>query len=641
MQQQLAHYQIQDLLGEGTFASVYRALDQKFDRYVALKVLKPVWLSDVQAVERFKREAKTMAQLRHPHIVDVYDVGQTEGYIYLAQLLVEGETLLARLERSPLPWDEMLSVLQGMAGALDYAHGRDVIHRDVKPSNILLGPQGRAYLGDFGLVRAAEGSMVLSTTSGGMIGTPAYMAPEQWEGKKISPATDVYALSCVVVEMLTGQVLFDGNTPAVVMRQHLMEGPKLPAEWLEDAPEDVPEGVTEVLQRGLAEDPADRISSAGELVVALARLSAPQPEVLAVDDEMPTKPRLIREPIALWLVGSAGQTYALKPGSLVMGRGSQCDICLDDPQASREHAVLKFDGQRCIVYDQDTINGTFINKRWVGPEGHSFNPGDQLTIGETTFTLTSVAPAEAASEEDAPVEEEPPAAQEMAPPPLPPSVSPRIATKPHLLEKDAGVQSVEQKPDVSSGQTIEVIGFGRRLLAFIIDMIVLQISAVILSNLGESVLDRFTLSSFACLEILLYLVYFVGFWTIAGRTPGKMVLGIKVVGLDGSPVSFGTAILRYIGYVFGFALLWLGFFWVAFDGRRQGWHDKLAGTYVVRRNTRFSSRHVSVVPSDAGSAWIWIVLIVLFAIFVGGLLLVSLMTTGDISDPVQIREIMR
>ena len=275
--QQLAHYQIKNLLGQGTFASVYRAFDQKFEREVALKILKPVWLSDPEAVGRFKQEAKTMAKLRHPHIVDVYDVGESGGSIYLAQLLVEGETLAARLKRGPLAWSKMLEVLRAVAAALDYAHEQGVVHRDIKPSNIMLDQDGRAYLGDFGLVRAAEGSMVLSTTSGGMIGTPAYMAPEQWEGHAVTGATDVYSLGCVIVEMLTGQMLFDGSTPAVVMRQHLISGPELPAEW----PMGVPEGVSEILRRGLAENPAERIGRAGELATALAALStSPRPAVV-------------------------------------------------------------------------------------------------------------------------------------------------------------------------------------------------------------------------------------------------------------------------------------------------------------------------------------------------------------------------
>jgi serine/threonine-protein kinase len=267
MQQQLGHYQIEDLLGEGSFAWVYRAYDQKFEQYVALKLLKPIWLGDPQAIARFKQEARTARKLRHPHIVDVYDVGDAGGQVYMTQLLVKGETLADRLARDPMAWDEVVKVVTDIALALDHAHSEGIIHRDIKPANILLGSDNKAYLGDFGLVRAVEGSASLST-SGSMIGTGHYMAPEIWDGKEATPATDVYALSCVVFEMFTGEVLFEGSSMMAVLKKHA-EGPKLPDTW----PARVPDGVTDVLKRGLAEDPADRISSAGELASQLAVFS--------------------------------------------------------------------------------------------------------------------------------------------------------------------------------------------------------------------------------------------------------------------------------------------------------------------------------------------------------------------------------
>lgn len=267
--EQIAQYQIKELLGEGSFAWVYRAFDQKFERYVALKLLKPIWLSDPQAVARFEQEAKTMAGLRHPNIIDVYDVGEVAGQIYLAQLLVQGESLATRLARGPLKWDEILNILQSIGSALDYAHGQGIIHRDIKPSNILLGSDNHVYLGDFGLIRAVEGSTNLSS-SVSMIGTTHYMAPEIWDGKRATPATDVYALTCVAFEMITGEVLFEGSSMAAVTKQHIV-GPQFPTEW----PTGVPAGVTEVLQQGLTEDPVERMSSGGELATALAVLSAP------------------------------------------------------------------------------------------------------------------------------------------------------------------------------------------------------------------------------------------------------------------------------------------------------------------------------------------------------------------------------
>ncbi len=269
MLDKLGKYQLEELLGEGAFAWVYRATDADLGRAVALKVLKPAWLNDAQALSRFKQEARTMANLHHPNIAVIYEVGEADGQVYLAQFLVDGESLAARLRRGGLAWAEMLRILQPVAAALDYAHSQGVIHRDIKPPNILLAKNGQPYLGDFGLVRAAEGSASLSASAGGLIGTPAYMAPEQWEGQPATPATDVYALSCVAVEMLTGRMLFDGSTPAVVMKQHLIEGPRLPEQW----PAGIPAETTAVLQRGLTEKPGERIQSADELVTALAGLT--------------------------------------------------------------------------------------------------------------------------------------------------------------------------------------------------------------------------------------------------------------------------------------------------------------------------------------------------------------------------------
>jgi serine/threonine protein kinase len=410
MEQKLGRYTIEEPLGEGSFAWVYRAFDQKLRRYVALKVLKPMWLNDSSAMRRFEQEATTMANLHHPHIAEIYDVDETEGQVYLAQFLVEGETLAHRLTQGALSWTETLAILKGMAAALDYAHGQGIIHRDIKPANILLDQDGRPYLSDFGLIRAAEGSVAISSSSGGMVGTASYMAPEQWRGQAATPATDVYALTCVAVEMLTGKRLFDAPSSAAIMTKHVMDPPEFPAQW----PPDVPEEVTAVLQRGLAKDPAERIGSAGELISALETLS-PSPLPVAEEDEAPTvPPPFATRAAALWLVDSTGQSYEVKRGGLTLGRSAKCDIRIDDPQASREHAKLEFDGQHCMVYDQGSANGTFVNRQRVGPEGQSLKPGDHLTIGEASLTLSSLLPAK------------PPAAVKEPPMPSPPSEAPPV-----------------------------------------------------------------------------------------------------------------------------------------------------------------------------------------------------------------------
>ncbi|MEM7345776.1 MAG: protein kinase, partial [Chloroflexota bacterium] len=254
--------------------------------------LKPTWMSDPKAVERFKQEARIARKLRHPHIIDVYDVGEAGGKIYLTQLLIEGETLGQRIARQPLSWSETVQIITDIGSALDYAHSQGVVHRDIKPANILLGADNQAYLGDFGLVRAMEGSTHLSSSTS-MIGTGRYMAPEIWDGQKATPATDVYAFSCVIFEMLTGKVLFEGSSMMAVMKKHV-DGPQFPVNW----PPDVPKGVTEILQQGLAENLSERMSNADDLAAALAALSTSQ---VTPDGASATKQPAKRTSSWLWM----------------------------------------------------------------------------------------------------------------------------------------------------------------------------------------------------------------------------------------------------------------------------------------------------------------------------------------------------
>jgi serine/threonine protein kinase/formylglycine-generating enzyme required for sulfatase activity len=371
MLQRLGRYKIEDLLGEGSFAWVYRAQDEELQRYVALKVLKPAWLSDRQALGRFKQEARTMANLHHPNIAVVYEVGEAEGQVYLAQFLVDGESLAARLARSgALPWPKMLEIIRPVAAALDYAHAQGIVHRDIKPSNIMLDKADQPYLGDFGLVRAAEGSASLSASVAGVKGTGAYIPPEVWEGQPATPPSDFYALGCVVFELLTGAVLFEGSSMMAVMRKH-DKGPEFPATW----PPGVPAGVTAVLRRSLAKEPAERIGRAGELVAALAALSASTPATV------------------LELVRADGQRFVVQPGKLTLGRAKVNDIPLDDPAASRVHATLEYTGQSCTLYDEGSANGTFVNGQPVGQEGQPLHPGNEVRIGETRFTVRQAAAA--------------------------------------------------------------------------------------------------------------------------------------------------------------------------------------------------------------------------------------------------------
>ncbi len=265
----LGKYQILGELGKGGFATVYRARDPDLGREVALKVLDPLLTRDPVWVARFRREARAVASLDHPRVVTVHEIGQAEGSLYIAMRLVEGGSLRQRIEaQGPLPWDEVVRLAGQIAEALDFAHGQGVLHRDLKPANVLLDARLGAVLSDFGFASLVADNSLSISMSGGVVGTPAYIAPEVWEGDDPSPRTDIYALGCIVYELVSGQALFGGNSTPAVMRAHFQPR-KLPETW----PEGTPPGLNDVLSAALAQEPAGRYAAAGELAAALAGLS--------------------------------------------------------------------------------------------------------------------------------------------------------------------------------------------------------------------------------------------------------------------------------------------------------------------------------------------------------------------------------
>ncbi len=253
--ERLGKYEILSELGRGSFGTVYRARDTMLDIVVALKVLKPVWMDEPRAVEMFYREARAAARLEHPNIVPIREMGEIAGRLYIAMRWIDGESLGARIKRGPMTLDEALPIVKQIASALAYAHARGLVHRDVKPNNILIGSDGTASLTDFGLVRGAEQASLASSASvGGAAGTAEYVAPEIWRGGQATSASDAYSFACVVFEMLTGKALFGGTSGPSVMFKHF-ETRDLSA--LPDP------GTRELLARALEIDPAARLDMSG------------------------------------------------------------------------------------------------------------------------------------------------------------------------------------------------------------------------------------------------------------------------------------------------------------------------------------------------------------------------------------------
>jgi serine/threonine protein kinase len=255
-------YELHAVLGEGAFGRVYRGLDRRLGRAVAVKVIKPWWAEDSEWVERFQREARLLARVSDAGVVQIFDIGHAdEGPYYVAEL-VEGESLAERLQRGPLAAPEARGVGEQLCRALASAHAQGVVHCDVKPANVLLTPAGTVKVGDFGVARLAEGTSQAPTAT--VAGTPRYMSPEQARGRPTTSATDVYSAGVVLYEMLAGEPPFVNGSAVELGLRHLQdEPPALPAR--------VPRALCEVVERALAKDPADRFSDGAAMADALGQ----------------------------------------------------------------------------------------------------------------------------------------------------------------------------------------------------------------------------------------------------------------------------------------------------------------------------------------------------------------------------------
>lgn len=270
-------YTIVEKLGQGGMATVYKAYHEALDRYVAIKVLHPTFKDDDSFLRRFSREAKVVARLEHPHIVPVYDFAEHYGMPYLVMRYIEGETLKDRLNQGVLSRPEILRIAQGIAEALDYAHGQGVLHRDVKPSNVLLTRGGGVYIADFGLARIAQaGESTLSRDA--IMGTPQYISPEQARGDKdIDGRTDIYAFGIILYEMVTGQVPFNADTAYSIIHAQIFDPPPAPTQLNEQ----VSPILETVLLKALNKEVADRYATAGELYTAFQEAITEMPSQMA------------------------------------------------------------------------------------------------------------------------------------------------------------------------------------------------------------------------------------------------------------------------------------------------------------------------------------------------------------------------
>ena len=355
----LGQYQIVEQIGQGGMATVFKAYQPTLDRYVAVKALLAQQALATGFYERFMHEARTVARLNHPNILPIIDFGQQDGTSYIVMKLVSGSTLRERLNQ-PLDLAETARFIEQIAAALDHAHGKGVLHRDVKPSNVLLDEGDWVQLADFGLAKLVASDVKL-TASGASVGTPAYMSPEQAQGLEIDLRTDVYALGVILYEMLTGQAPFQAATPMAVMLQHMSADPPSPCKTNPA----LPLAVEDVTLKSLEKKPNRRYASAGELARALQEaIVAPQhrPSIVPISpgDVPMGEPPAMFPPTSLTpatkMAEAVPQTIPSRAAQEFVGAPSQKPELTPPPEPTRPPQVIDFVGRKAeLAYYADKL----------------------------------------------------------------------------------------------------------------------------------------------------------------------------------------------------------------------------------------------------------------------------------------------
>lgn len=267
--QQIGRYQLVERLGEGGMACVYKAYDQRLDRFVALKVILSSQMQSESYIKRFEREAKSLAKFSHPNIVNIHDYGDLNGIPYLVMEYISGGTLKNRMG-APVPYKEAARLIIPIADALEYAHHRDIIHRDIKPANILMTESGIPMLSDFGIAKDLHAGQHTQLTAVGVgIGTPEYMSPEQGRGMNIDLRSDIYSLGVVFYELITGRKPFRADTPMATILKHITDPLPKPSQYVPD----LPETVEMIIYKVMAKRPEDRYQSMAEFSRALTQIA--------------------------------------------------------------------------------------------------------------------------------------------------------------------------------------------------------------------------------------------------------------------------------------------------------------------------------------------------------------------------------
>jgi len=281
--QVLGGYRIINQIGQGGMATVYKAYQASMDRNVAIKVLPGQLAESQEFTTRFQQEARIIARLEHPHILPVFDYGETDGISYFVMRYLEAGTLKDKMVSGPLSLDEIDHLFTQLADALGYAHSQGIIHRDLKPANALVDSHGNLFLTDFGIAKLLQSASPRLTQTDAIMGTPAYISPEQAQSQNVDQRSDIYSLGIILYEMVVGRVPFVADTPLAVILKHISDHMPPPT----SVKADIPASIERVILKALAKDPNDRFSTAGEFVSAWKKALADQGSAVYIPEPRP------------------------------------------------------------------------------------------------------------------------------------------------------------------------------------------------------------------------------------------------------------------------------------------------------------------------------------------------------------------
>lgn len=417
--QTLNRYRLTSLLGEGGMGAVFKAHDVTLERDVAVKIMHPQFARLADFRERFLQEARTAARLNHPGVVQVYDFGQEKELLYIVMEFIPGANLGQMLQslRSQNQWirlDEAIELMRQVALAMDYIHHQGVLHRDMKPGNIMLKPEASESLPyhpvitDLGLAKLLEGQPL--TQEGTSLGTPSYMSPEQALGEKVDARSDVYSLGILLYELCVGQLPFPIKSLTEAIRYHTKEPPPPPRVLRPD----LPEILDRLILKALEKDPSRRIPNAAEMARGLKAI-APQvnqatagPTLLensvslvtqyqqslleqrgaSILQEFAPPSDVTQDRIQVLYEGQTTASLPFKRGGMTVGRDASCDIVLEDNLASRQHLKIEFDGIQYRVLDLGSTNGSFLGDAKLLPGvAEVWTPDKPLHIGRCWLRL--------------------------------------------------------------------------------------------------------------------------------------------------------------------------------------------------------------------------------------------------------------